>query len=259
MLPGERHRKIKDILMEYNHIDVITLSSLLGVSQVTIRKDLEKMEAEGILTRIHGGAILNSSPSVHQEVSEDPYYEEKDKIAKIASHLVGENEVVFIGNGSTGLQVARHLKDSPRITIVTNNLSVVSALYGDCTASIFCVGGIPARIGNHLYFSGPLTISAISQLRFNKAFLTPSAVDLSFGYSVASPDILDLYNAVAQASEQVIITADFTKFDRISMLKFLPLDGVSTVISNENISNEYKQFFFDSHIPLYTTFDSSVL
>ena len=47
MLPGERHRKIKDILMEYNHIDVITLSSLLGVSQVTIRKDLEKMEAEG--------------------------------------------------------------------------------------------------------------------------------------------------------------------------------------------------------------------
>lgn len=111
MFAPERIRIIKGILLDKKHINVSDLSTMLNVSEVTIRRDLEKLEKEKFLIRTHGGAIINDENSLDQEkymdMDDDPYYEQRLEIAEITVHMVDDNDIILLSAGLTNLYIAK--------------------------------------------------------------------------------------------------------------------------------------------------------
>ena len=135
MFASERRKKICQMLMDYKSVDVSRLSKLFNISTVTIRKDLELLESEGILTRTHGGAILNDSFPQQEhtpDAVEDMCNPEESLIATIASHFIQDDEFIFLGTGSICTQISRILPEKKNLTIVTNNIS--AAIHLNITA-----------------------------------------------------------------------------------------------------------------------------
>jgi DeoR/GlpR family transcriptional regulator of sugar metabolism len=258
MLIFERHRKIKEILQEYTHIDVMTLSSILNVSQVTIRKDLEQLEKDGVLTRIHGGAILNQDPLEKINEESDSLIDEKAMIGKLASRLIDEGNIIFLGNGNTCIQIAKHIKSIKNISVITNNISIIEELFACENINLFGIGGKVQKMKGGFYFYGSLSIEAISKLHFHKAFLSPTGVHIQYGYSVSNPEVLDLYNAVKAVSDKIVMVSDYSKFDKVSMVQFSSLKDMEILVTNENIPVKYKEFFFSAGVELYTTISSDI-
>ena len=126
-LPAERHRRILQVLRERHAVRVSTLSELLGVSEVTVRRDLEELEQRGLLERAHGGAI-----STQRLGGEPPYLEaieqsapEKLAIGRAAAELIQAGDTIFLNGGTTTLQVFRHLQ-CPGIRVITNHVGIAA-------------------------------------------------------------------------------------------------------------------------------------
>ena len=122
MFADERTEKIKALLLDYKRIDINTLISMIPASPATVRRDLEKMEKEGFLRRTHGGVVLVEAEEPAAPVPVDRYLLEKEQIGAIAVAMIEPNDTVFLGNGTTCLQVAKNLRDRPNIRVVSNNI-----------------------------------------------------------------------------------------------------------------------------------------
>ena len=122
MFADERTEKIKALLLDYKRIDINTLISMIPASPATVRRDLEKMEKEGFLRRTHGGVVLVEEEEPAAPVPVDRYLLEKEQIGASAVAMIEPNDTVFLGNGSTCLQVAKNLRDRPNIRVVSNNI-----------------------------------------------------------------------------------------------------------------------------------------
>jgi DeoR/GlpR family transcriptional regulator of sugar metabolism len=124
-LPAERHRRIQELLREHRVVRVSTLSELMGVSEVTIRRDLEAMEARGMLERTHGGAVatqwMRVEPGYVEATSRNA--EEKARIGEVAGALAEPGDAIYLNGGTTTLQVFRHLR-GPGLKVVTNHVGI---------------------------------------------------------------------------------------------------------------------------------------
>src|SRR5690606_10861785 len=130
MLAQERHKKIMEILKANQIVKVADLCSRFDVSIETVRRDLEHLEIEGKLKRVYGGAILNqkssAEPSYHSRYIKNA--EEKQIIGKRTSELISDGETLIIDLGTTTLEVARHLKNKKKLTVITNCISIAQEL-----------------------------------------------------------------------------------------------------------------------------------
>ena len=256
MLAVERLRRIKDYLNEYRQADVTSLSVMLSVSEPTIRKDLEKLEADGIILRFHGGAILNEDSedsTVALQEGVDPLLMEKRQIAELSSQLIGDGEVVFLGHGTTCYQIAKLLKTKKFLSVVTNNIHILYELSGLENINLIIVGGNVRKNHGTLFLSGEFSTDILDKILINKAFVSPAGVSIQHGFTIADNEQLSFYQKVKAVSNELFLAADYTKFDKTSMIHFLNLKSDVTVIANENIPAEYKAFFFDNNITLFTT------
>jgi Transcriptional regulators of sugar metabolism len=265
MFKAERLQSIKEIIFERRQVEVATLSMLLNVSEVTIRSDLEKLERQGFIYRTHGGATLNEEHTRQNEINDAmsgrsiQYNSNKESIGKIASSLIQENEWVFLGPGSTCYYIAKALTTRKNVNILTNNVYVVNILSSNPYANVLITGGILAH--THCCMIGDLFNRSIENLFFSKAFFTVGGVDFKGGYTVSSAIEMDIFKAVVERSKDLILTIDHTKFDKLSFMKIGDLDIAQTIVSNENIPKEYKSYYFEKGIKIFTSYelDSSIV
>jgi DeoR/GlpR family transcriptional regulator of sugar metabolism len=148
MFKAERIQRIKEIIFERKQIDVATLSSLLNVTEVTIRNDLEQLEKSGFLTRNHGGATLNASAFPEEQLHTDrmdglniPYDKEKEELGLVASQLVREREWIFLGPGTTSYYIAKALSKRQNLNIMTNNFYVANVFGSNASVQLLFLGG----------------------------------------------------------------------------------------------------------------------
>lgn len=259
MFKAARQAKIKELLLDRNQIDVQTLSSLLNVSSVTIRNDLEALEREGYLCRTHGGAILNATDNRERRLSAsavlpDPEFDKcRDEIAQIAAQMIDEDEWVFIGPGTTCAYIVKHLAAKGHFNIVTNNLFAATSIPMGTNSNIIVTGGTLDIKGNFLM--GEMLEESLKNIHVGKAFFSVGGVDLHGGYSVASYSEKSLFTQLKGICSQMVIAADHRKFNKISFMRIGNLDAAPTVISNENIPDAYKTYFFENGIQLFTSYD----
>lgn len=259
MFAAERLSKIREILLEYKHVDISTLSSILSVSEATARRDLEKLESEGFLTKTHGGAVINDEGISEVQLSDvdDPFLEEKRQIGAIASNLIVNGDVVFLGEGNTCLQISRNIKDKKELTVVTNNINIILELYDCSNINLLVLGGNIHTTGTSISTVGQFSKKMLEGVYLNKAFFTVNGINLKFGYTLSNAELAEIYSLVLKNAEETIVVADYTKFEKRSFVQLGDINMVSKVVTNAQVSLAYKQYFFDNNIQLFTAFEES--
>lgn len=255
MLAVERRKRIVDFLNEYRHANVSTLSSMLSVAEVTIRKDLEMLEDEGVLQRTHGGAVLKEAPVRNPAgvTYQDQFTEEKKKIAYIAARCIPDGAVIFLSHGSVCQHIARMIKEKHNLTVVTNNLLVMSELHNCSDIDLIALGGNVLSNGDNIGMFGADTAGAIKNLFFDISFLSVDAIHRDYGYMVAKKEYAEVIRAAMGASAEKYIVADSSRFDKRSMLKLCDFEAIDKVITDENIADEFKELCFTGNKQLLTT------
>ncbi len=231
--PGRREQ-ICELVLERGYVDVAELGQILHTNVATIRRDLAKLEAEGAVRRVHGGAYAQAA---HVGVEVDFglrmnfHIEAKRRLAKKAASLIENGDTVYLDAGSTALMVADELADRHSLVVVTNSLAVADSLRSAKGISLFMVGGryLPHTRG----LIGPMAEEAIRAFRFRKMILATAGIDFrNRALTMSALEEIPIKRAAMAQSEKVILVADHSKFGKPSLISMIPLNDVHTIVTD---------------------------
>lgn len=231
----ERQYKIGRIVEEHGRARVNELASQFGVSAVTIRKDLVRLEQEGRLVRTHGGAVAIgvARPEGAFEMRERLQRDEKASIAAAAVDLVHDGEAIALDASTTALYVARELKSRggwSLLTVVTNGLRIASELAGYSGISVLLLGGWV----RHEAFSlvGGLGDGVFRRINIQKAIVGAAGFTIGAGLTDATEEEAQIKRAMVGAAHEVIAVIDHTKWGRASFATFCRADRITRVLTD---------------------------
>lgn len=231
-------------------IKVNDLASELKVSNVTIRKDLDKLEARGILHREHGFAVLNNEDDLNYRLALN--YELKRKIAVAAAEEIEDNDVVMIESGSTCALLAEELAfNRKNITIITNSSFIVNYVRKSESINLILLGGEHQK--NSQVNFGPLTEQALKNFYVDKLFIGIDGVDKRRGFTSQDLRRTEAARAMAERAEDVIILTDSSKFGWKGIITEFQFSEVTKVYTDSNINQEDKKFLTSQKIEIITT------
>lgn len=226
---NQRSLKIMGMLNEQGNIDVNELAKELGVSSVTIRKDLAFLEEKGLLYRKHGYAMPISPNDIAYRMTFD--YEIKKGIAKRAAEMVKSGETVMIESGSTCAMLAAELTASKRdVCIVTYSAFIAEHIRNIPGAKITLLGG--SYDPDAQVMLGPLIRKYAKEFYVDKFFVGTDAYDTRYGFFNVDMQRAEAVQAMAESAENCIILTDSSKFNRRSVVVLMPADQVSMVVTN---------------------------
>jgi DeoR family transcriptional regulator of aga operon len=238
MLIGERRQHILAQIQRDGRVLISELSDHLGISRITIRKDLDDLATRGLVRRTHGGALSVQGtalldPSLREK--EQKQLKEKQRIARAAADLVTEGMCVLLDSGTTTTAIARELRRFSRLTVITNALNIATELAGT-DFEILLTGGALRK--NSFSLVGPLAEDMLREVRADILFLGVDGFDARTG--VMTPNLLEsrVNRAMVKASVRVVAVCDSTKFNRHSLALIAPASAIHTVITDSQISPE---------------------
>jgi len=235
----ERMDRVLEILARRGYRSVSELSADLDVSEMTVRRYLDKLEERALIKRTHGGAFAGQEMiEVDYRVRETVRRAEKEAIGRAAWALVQPGESIFIDAGSTPAHLALAMDDTRRITVVTSSTTVLQALEGKANIDTIMLGGKVHATSHSLV--GHLAEEAVQQFRFTKAFLGTVGINLQEGFTQSNVDEVPVKKKVASNSREVIVLADSSKFDQDVLFLFLRLDQVHTVITDVGVKPAHR-------------------
>jgi len=254
MFAIERIRIIKNYLLENKQVEVHQLSQMLGVSEVTIRRDLEKLESEQFLTRTHGGAVLGSIKETASDNAEAETYQDYFEISKIAIQMINDGDVIMLTNGAINLEIAKQLSSKNRLTVLTNDLTIASHILEAQSAKVVLLGG-DIDYNTKAVF-GALTINNLNNFYVNRIFIEVDGISNNLELTVSNIDMATFIKEAAKNANERIIVCTSSAFDRISFFKagFLK-DLCDILITNHTLSDQHKNNIFKSNIQLFTSID----
>lgn len=240
----ERQEKIFSILVEKPKVTVKELSSLLRVSEVTIRKDLAQMDRDGVLKRMHGGAAQVSSDSIEKRML--IRYDDKLKIAREAVKLVEDGETVLIEAGSANSVFAKELAENREVNIITNSLHIARLVKGYGNVQVTVIGGNLQSEAEAMV--GPLARLALSQICVRKAFIGVSGLSESLGFTCSDFLRAEIGREMSARAEQVIVLADSSKFENAGVTTIVELPRVNMVITDQGIPESKRNLLRKNNI-----------
>jgi DeoR/GlpR family transcriptional regulator of sugar metabolism len=263
MFKAERIQKLKELVYNRKQVDVATLSSLLNVSGVTIRSDLERLEKIGFLSRTHGGAVLNEISTSQEDANTIllgktiQYDKGQESMGEAAAGLIKEHEWVFLGPGEICYYIARRLRDRENINVLTNNIHVVNVLLSNPNINVIMTGGNL----NHkrCCVMGDMFAKTMENLYIRKAFFPVTGADFQAGYTVSDVDEMNMIKFISGRANELIYLVDSAAFDSISFMSVGDLKSASTVISGNKMPETYKQYYFENNIRVFTSYDLNSL
>lgn len=241
----KRQDAIFSIFAEQPQVTVKELSALLGVSEVTIRKDLSALENEGILKRTHGGAAQVSSDSIEKRMLFR--YNEKLKIAKEAVKRVEHGETLLVEAGSTNAVFAKELASSRKeVHIITNSLYLPRLVKGYGNIQVTVIGGNVQSEAEALV--GPLAKLVLQSMYVKKAFIGMDGFSESLGFTCGDFLRAEIGREMSYRAEKVIILAESSKFATTGVTSVVELSRVDTVISDRDLSEQKRAILKKHHI-----------
>lgn len=249
MLPLERKQQIIDIILKENTIYVSDLSKKFDVTEETIRRDLEKLENEGILTRTYGGAVINKHTkedlpfSTRNTLNKDIKY----RIALLASNLINNGDTLMLDPSSTVLELTALIKEKEDMTIITNSLEIVYK-YSNLTMHIISTGGSLKK--NSLSLVGTTAYEAIKKYNVDTLFMSCKGLSLTRGITDSNEPEADLKRQMMKQANKIVLLADHTKFDRIAFAQIAEIQQIDLVITDQQPSEEWVSFFKQCQVEL---------
>lgn len=228
---GPRKQKILDYICSKGFAAPDELARRHNVAAITVRRDLIRLEKEGLLKRVHGGAVPGNTPAMtHIRVRMQIASDAKRAIAAAAAALVRPGERLFLDAGSTCCFLAEDLPDDMDLTVVTHSLDAINTLQRKHGISIITPGGELDEKLNA--FVGSVTETTIAAFHVDKAFLGTSGIDLAAGFTDYSPFEERIKTLIASHAQETFVLADSSKFGKIAFRSILPLDSVSQIITD---------------------------
>jgi DeoR/GlpR family transcriptional regulator of sugar metabolism len=232
----ERQVHIARIVEEHGRARVADLADRFGVSAVTIRKDLLALEAQGRVTRAHGGAIARESNRAESafEVRERINPDTKDRIGRLVANTIVDGESIALDASTTALAVARHLKARGgwgQLTVITNGLRIASELAGHPGITVAMPGGFVRY--EALSVVGQLGDGVFQKVNLQKAFLGAAGFTLESGLSDATMEEAQIKQFMADTAREVIAIVDSTKWGRAAFATFCRTEDLTGVVSDD--------------------------
>lgn len=220
---------------------VAELSTLLGLSTVSVRRYLEQLDTEGLVRRTRGGALLSEmlvadAPFVAKK---DRSAAEKQRIGAAAAELVRDGQTVALAAGTTTWQVARSLRDRSNLTVVTNSLAIAAEFVNSPDIRLVVTGGT-CRDGSQALV-GPTAVRTLQEIFVDHLFLGVDGISMTRGLTVASPEEAQVDRAMVRTAQSVTVVADHSKFDSIAFALVATLDEVHRVITDSGLPHDILQ------------------
>jgi DeoR/GlpR family transcriptional regulator of sugar metabolism len=238
------------ILARRGYQSVAELAGELDVSEMTIRRYLDRLEEQQQVKRTHGGAYLGQEMiEVDYRIRETVRRAEKEAIGRLAFSMIQPGESVFVDSGTTAAFLAYAINDSKRITVVTMSLVAAQALEGRTAVQTLLLGGT-VHAATHSVI-GPLAEESIGQFRFNQAFLGASAISLTDGLSQSTYDEIPVKRKAALHAQRVVVLADSDKLHKHAPFLFMPLDQVTALVTDTRIRSEDRQALEEKGVEIH--------
>ncbi|MFB8277778.1 DeoR/GlpR family DNA-binding transcription regulator [Nocardia colli] len=233
MASTDRLKQITDAVREAGEIGVAELAERTGASEMTIRRDLETLAAQGVLERYRGGArtllLRGDEPPFALRAGEGR--EAKRRIAIEAAALIADGESVVLDSGTTCLEVARVLEHR-RLTVLPLSLHAVNALTGAPQLTLLVPGGTPRR--GELALTGPLTLASLAALRFDTAILGCCGLNATDGITAYDLDDAAIKRAAIASSRRVIAVTEAAKLSHTALAFVAPAAALHAIVTDES-------------------------
>lgn len=239
MSKTERHRLIFEAVQATGRVRVVELAQRTGVSEMTVRRDLEDLEEGGVLTRVHGGAVSNVSRSFEPGFTARSLQQAtaKQRIGVAAAALVREGEALVIDAGTTTVQVARALPQDLHVRVLALSLHVADELADMPNVTLMLPGGTVRR--HERSFIGTTTVMTFTQLNFDTVILTCGGMDVTAGVTEYEPDDAEVKQAALRSARRVVVAVDSSKLGAVAFVRVCPLELVDVVVTDTDAPPEH--------------------
>lgn len=257
MFAEERRSKILEILEKSQRIEVSDLVEILGVSESTIRRDLQDLEQSGLLKRTHGGAVKaeNTSSEPTMDEKELDHLEEKKEIGEIAASLINDKDTILLDSGTTTLQIAKSIK-AQGVIVLTNSILIALELAKNKEAEVILTGGELRK--ETMSIVGSSADEFIQGLRVDKAFIGTNGISLKEGCTTPNLKEANTKKQMIQVAKAVYIVADRSKFGKISFAQFMKPQKIEQIITDHLISPELIAQYESHNIKLISSLGGEI-
>jgi DeoR/GlpR family transcriptional regulator of sugar metabolism len=238
LIPAQRRDRIQEYLIRNKIATNTMLSTLLDVSEATIRRDLELLEEEGFLERTHGGAVLRVSIPVEPEylLRAQRHTEEKQVIGARAAELIEDGDIIFINSGTTTTEVIRNIRHNADVIVVTNNLSAALEV-GEVSYQLVMLGGNFQHKSNSV--AGRFTYDNINTLYATKSFIGVDGFNIKYGWTVPSNAEAEVIRLMmARTLGPVMAVADHSKWGTVANFEVARIEQIHRLITDEGLNEQ---------------------
>jgi DeoR/GlpR family transcriptional regulator of sugar metabolism len=236
---AERRKRIVEYVQRFGEVRTEQLSEWFGVSEVTLRRDLEILESQNRLRRVRGGAVPNTTPPLETRFQErlELRTAQKREIAAAAAELVKDGQVVMLSAGTTTTYLARELLKKNELTVITTAINIASELAGHDHITLIMIGGV-VRPGSYATV-GHLADEALLQINADFAFIGVDGIDLDSGFT--TPNLMESRtdSIMLRAAAQGIIVADSSKFGRVTLSPVARIDEPTMLITDSDAPEDF--------------------
>lgn len=238
---SERHQKIYELLRNHKNLSIDKLSSILEISKMTVRRDLDRLTRKGIVQRVHGRAVISRTNEY-----EPPYMirslemmQEKQMIGRLAASIIKDNAVIIVDIGSTLLELVRNIPENNNITVITNWIPVVVELSRKRGLfNLVLVGG--KVFTDELSIIGGYPEEMLKDFNADIAFLGVGGISDKFGISDFNMDEVQVKKQMIKSSREVIVLADHSKFSRVAPIKIADMKLIDKIITDDGLEEKDK-------------------
>lgn len=244
MLKSERQRAIRETIRRGGSVSAAAMAAQLGVSPETVRRDLIELENEGLLHRVHGGAVPEAAFKPFHGLKErnSEHIAEKTELAVTAMRFIAEGDTIGVDIGSTAIPFARELcRRFDHLTVITHSLDVFNILATRPGFRILLCGGEFDREEN--IFTGALAENALRDLRMQKSFVFPYSVSLAFGICDHLMPSAALQRQYMTNAEQVFVLADSSKFEKRALIRNDDMRSDYVYVTDSGLAPELAEYY----------------
>ena len=243
MLALERRNLILEKLQDEKKVVVSELSQLYGVSEETIRRDLEKLEQDGFATKSYGGAVLNENVGIDMplNIRSKKNVVAKQKMAEIAASLIHDGDHIMLDASSTDLFIAKAIKNKQRLTVITNSIEIILELSELSGWNIVSTGGNLKE--GYLALLGPRAEESMASYYADKSFVSCKGLNYEHGIM----DSLELFTSIKRtimaSASRCYLVVDSTKFDKTAFTRAGGIEQVAAVITDAKPDDRWLELF----------------
>lgn len=252
MLQNERQEQIIALLESQRTVRIGELSKILNVTRETVRRDLYEMEKQGLLKKVHGGAMLNKTvDEPHLSQRQVSNIHEKERIAWKAAEFVEDGDALFIDLGSTTQLLAKALRGKMNITVITNALPVAIEMSEHPHAKVILCGG-ELRSGE-LSLSGPIALKSLEDFYIDKAFIGVGGVSPESGFTDYHVGDAEVRRLMIRKAKETFALADYSKFHLTAFMKVCNLNEIDAIITDSTITEKEIEHYREHGMQIITT------